>query len=51
MKTLWIAINKKTLKPVEVKEYMEDLDNKIGHWLVQTEIELPNEANNGKKVI
>jgi len=37
--TAWIAIHKKTHKPVAVSEYMEDLPMR-GNWLVEVEIDL-----------
>lgn len=39
-KFIWVAISKKTLKPVAVKEYMEDLPFE-NNWLVEFSIDLP----------
>ena len=43
--TVWIAVNKDTLKPTAVKEYMEDLPF-ANHWLVECDLELPLRKKN-----
>ena len=43
-KTVWIAIDKITRKPVAVKEFMEDLPFR-NTWLIECEIELPNKED------
>lgn len=45
--SIWVAIHKKTLKPVAVKEFMEDLPFQ-GNFLVECELDLSEKFPEGR---